>query len=189
VLNELFRVAPDIRATRVTYMAAACSIRDFEERMVPYLRRQRLVHKNEVEFFNLCLHRIRGRDNSMDVIDLIPRGTLLNYIDDILQTPATITDRTLGSWENVVRTLPDIPNDLRGQIHDVCFDLLPWSFASGNFNQPQNHSSFTSDFAFWKEEFALGPTNRLSSTETILAAPQTEAAPGPNVRQSPILKK
>ena len=42
VLNELFRVAPDIRAERITYMAAACSIRDFQESLVPYLRRSRL---------------------------------------------------------------------------------------------------------------------------------------------------
>jgi pimeloyl-ACP methyl ester carboxylesterase len=190
VLNELFRVAPDIRAKRVTYMAAACSIRDFQERMVPYLRRQRLIHKNEIEFYNLCLHRIRERDNSMDIVDLIPRGTLLNYIDDIFANPATITDRTLGSWENVIRTLPDTPNDLRPQVHHVCFDLLPWSFQTSNLNQPQNHSSFTADFAFWKEEFALGPTNRTDHAE-LRAVPATPAALAPTnaVRQSPLLKK
>lgn len=151
VLNELFRIAPDIRAERIVYMAAACSIRDFQESLAPYLR----AHPS-VSFHNLCLHRIRERDNSMDKVDLIPRGTLLNYIDDILAKPATVADRTLGSWENVVRALPNLSEDLRPQIHHVCFDLLAWSFSRNNPKQPQNHGSFSSKFEFWKDEFLLG---------------------------------
>jgi hypothetical protein len=186
VLNELFRVAPDIRAERVTYMAAACSIRDFQESMVPYLRRQALIHSNVIPFYNLSLHRIRERDNSMDKFDIIPRGTLLNYIDDIFSKPATITDRTLGSWENVIRALPDLPPDLRPQIHNVCFDILPWTFSSGSTNQPQNHSSFTSDFAFWKEEFVRGPQTNVVDH----AAGEPEVAkPKRQFRQSPTMKK
>ncbi|HVR37233.1 MAG TPA: hypothetical protein VMS21_15430 [Methylomirabilota bacterium] len=157
VLNEVFRVAPKIRASRITYMAAACSIRSFQETLVPYLRRQKADYSNVVHFHNLCLHRIRERDNSMDMVDIIPRGTLLNYIDDVFAKPPTITDRTLGSWENVIRALPDLPGDLRPQIHNVCFDLLPWSFAGSNTNQPQNHGSFSSDFKFWLDEFVRGP--------------------------------
>jgi pimeloyl-ACP methyl ester carboxylesterase len=185
VLNELFRAAPDIRAERVTYMAAACSIRDFDASIIPYLRRQSQMHGNTIPFYNLCLHRIRERDNSMDKFDIIPRGTLLNYIDDILSKPATITDRTLGSWENVVRALPDLPRDVRPQVHNVCFDLLPWSFARSNPNQPQNHSSFGADFAFWKEDFVRGPKNAAQEEEELEPA---QAAPQP-VRQSPLLKK
>jgi pimeloyl-ACP methyl ester carboxylesterase len=186
VLNELFRVAPDIRAKRVTYMAAACSIRDFQESIVPYLRRQALIHSNAIPFYNLSLHRIRERDNSMDKVDIIPRGTLLNYIDDIFSKPATITDRTLGSWENIIRALPDLPRDLRPQIHNVCFDILPWTFSSGSTNQPQNHSSFTVDFAFWKEEFVRGPHSNIAAEA--VAEPEIPK-PTRQFRQSPPMKK
>lgn len=177
VLNELFRVAPDIQSHRVAYMAAACSIRSFQENLVPYLRRQELIHSNSVPFFNLCLHRIRERDNSMDKIDLIPRGTLLNYVDDLFSRPETVTDRTLGSWENVIRALPDMPKDVRPRLHNICFDLLPWSFSRSNTNQPQNHSSFAADFRFWEDAFIKGPQ------------PQKEPQPAaPNIRQSPALR-
>ncbi len=186
VLNELFRVAPDIRAERVTYMAAACSIRDFQESMIPYLRRQSQIRSNTIPFYNLCLHRIRERDNSMDKFDIIPRGTLLNYIDDIFSKPATITDRTLGSWENVIRALPDLPRDVQPQIHNVCFDILPWTFSSGSTNQPQNHSSFTSDFAFWKEEFVRGPQSNVVEQVTL---DREMVQPTQQFRQSPAMRK
>jgi hypothetical protein len=194
VLNEVFRIAPDIRAAKVTYMAAACSIRSFQETVAPYLRRQRTLYTNSIPFYNLCLHRIRERDNSMDKVDLIPRGTLLNYIDDIFARPGTITDRTLGAWENIVRALPDLPVELRPQIHNVCFDLLPWSFAGSNTNQPQNHSSFASDFKFWAPDFVDGPKARHAQpAETrALAVPEGPTAPSASempkiMRQSPRL--
>lgn len=177
VLNELFRVAPDIRADRVTYLAAACSIRSFQENMVPYLRRQKLLHDNPVHFHNLSLHRIRERDNSMDKVDLIPRGTLLNYIDDVFARPATVTDRTLGSWENLIPALPDFPADLRPRIHFVCFDIRPWAFSSGDAKQPQNHSSFAADFAFWEDDFISGPkteTERQTGMESVSASVRVE---------------
>jgi hypothetical protein len=75
----------------------------------------------------------------------------------------------------VVRALPDLPNDLRPQVHNVCFDLLPWSFAGGNTNQPQSHSSFASEFEFWRDDFVKE---------------EPKAKPGePEVRQVPAQRK
>ncbi len=180
VLNELFRVAPDIHAHEVTYMAAACSIRSFQESLVPYLRRQHILHTNDVHFHNLCLHRIRERDNSMDQVDLIPRGTLLNYIDDLFAQPATVTDRTLGAWENLVRALPDLPVDLRPQIHHVCFDLEPHLWPFSHSQQPQDHSGFTANYPFWEDDFVSGPK---TDDERALAAKKNPQA---SVKSRPI---
>ena len=189
VLNELFRVAPDIRAHDVTYMAAACSIRSFQESMVPYLRRQHILHTNDVQFHNLCLHRIRERDNSMDQVDLIPRGTLLNYIDDLFVQPATVTDRTLGAWENLVRALPDLPVDLLPQIHHVCFDLEPHLWPFSHSQQPQDHSAFTASYPFWEDDFVSGPK---TDDERALVAkknpqPSVKSRPFPTQKSKPLL--
>lgn len=155
VLNEMFRNQPSIMADRVAYLAAACSIEDFKTAMFPYLT----AHTN-TQFYSLSLPRIRERDEfplkvpAPFVRDLIVRGSLLNWIDDILAKPNSVTDRTLGAWENLVRALPDIPADLRPRTHFRECDLEPqraWSGGEGT-REPQVHADFTKTI-FWSTNF------------------------------------
>jgi len=162
VLNQLFRNQPDIQTERIGYLGAACSIEDFKTALFPYLT----VHTN-AQFYSLSLHRERERDEyplaGLRVVflrDLISRGSLLNWVDDILAKPNTISDRTLGSWENITRALPDVPPDLREQTHfrgcnieasaPVRVDNA-LSRLSGQ-REPQVHSDFTKAI-FWSTNF------------------------------------
>ena len=165
VLNQMFRNDPRIQAKRIVYLAAACSIDDFKTALFPYLT----AHP-QTKFYSLSLYRIRERDEFPLKLpvpfarDLIVRGSLLNWIDDILAKPNSITDRTMGAWENMVRALPDIPNDLRDRTFFRECDLEPqaaWSGGEGQLD-PQVHGDFTRTI-FWSEHF-LWPatTNQLA---------------------------
>ena len=172
VLNQLFRNQPDIRTERIGYLGAACSIEDFKTALFPYLT----VHTN-AQFYSLSLHRERERDEyplaGLRVIflrDLMSRGSLLNWVDDIFAKPNTISDRTLGAWENITRALPDVPEDLREQTHFRGCNIEPseplrldnaLSRLAG-LREPQVHGDFTRA-DFWSTNF-LWPAgvNRLA---------------------------
>lgn len=146
VLNELFRVAPDIATTNIVYLGAACTIRGFEQSVLPYLRRHPNAH-----FYNVSLHRIRERIEA-SFYDLPPRGSLLNWIDDIFEKPKNVSDRTLGTWENIVRTVPDIPDDLIARTHMRALDVEPFYYFMKKPNQAQSHGDFT-NFPFWQPAY------------------------------------
>jgi len=146
VLNELFRVNPRINTTNIVYLGAACSIREFEQSLFPYLRRRTNTH-----FYSLSLHRIRER-NEVNLWDLPPRGSLLNWIDDIFAKPKTITDRTLGSWDNILRALPDIPDELQTRIHLRAISIEPGFLSTTHARRPQVHGDFD-NFPFWRPAY------------------------------------
>jgi hypothetical protein len=172
VLNQLFRNAPDIQTERIGYLGAACSIEDFKTALFPYL-----VAHPSAQFYSLSLHRERERDEyplaGLRVVflrDLIARGSLLNWVDDIFAKPNTISDRTLGAWENITRALPDVPAALRSQTHFRGCNIEPsapirvdnaLTRLSGQ-REPQVHGDFTKAY-FWSTNF-LWPVgqNRLN---------------------------
>jgi hypothetical protein len=126
VLNEALRRqtrreadgGDELPVTRIVYMAAACSIRDFSDSVVPFL----VAHKR-TRFYNLCLHPTAELIES-NAFDIPPRGSLLLWIDDFLTEPSTPLDRTLGRWENIVQVPYVIPGKVRGRVAVKAFDLL-----------------------------------------------------------------
>ena len=166
VLNELFRQVPDIKVKRIGYLAAACTIRDWQNSVVPFLS---APEHADTRFYAACLHRMREQDET-NALDLPPRGSLLNWIDNFLSNPNTIEDRTLGSWDNIVRAVPHYAFDGDGQplnpqrrtqdrlvkqIHLRSYDALAdkvLPLFSSEDRQPQKHGDF-SDWPFWRDDF------------------------------------
>jgi hypothetical protein len=170
ILNELLRRQVDreiqyqlhglpmrLPVKNVVYMGAACSIRDFSRGVLPFMRRP--DHQN-VKFYNLSLHPT-AENIEAQANDLVPRGSLLCWIDEFLEDPATPLDRTLGRWDNILSAAYIIPPDLRGRVTLKAFALR----SSGpGFDtpspQPQKHSDFTYcpfwNWSFWQ---AAPPTD------------------------------
>jgi hypothetical protein len=98
VADEMMINFPDLPYQNIVFMAAAGSVRDFKAMTEPVLR----AHKCEdLRFYNLSLHpEAEARD--LEVSGAAPVGSLLEWIDDIFETPVTPIDRTLGKWQNVV---------------------------------------------------------------------------------------
>ncbi len=154
VLNEVIRRYPDLNYTDIIYMAAACSIRDFENSVIPYL-----VEHEETQFYNLTLHRKaeereRFEWSRLPYVDPAIRGSLLSWIDLFLAKPLTPMDRALGKYDNFVRAEHIFQNEVRGRIHLK-------EFSVGNelkFKEPQKHGEFDEagegfQYKFWKPGF------------------------------------
>src|ERR1700740_564743 len=88
VINHLLRASTRLPVSRIVYMAAACTIKDYEDTVFPYLRQHPraqisqlvLHHTAELRESNLMLFRW---------LDFAPRGSLLLWIDNFLSSPDT----------------------------------------------------------------------------------------------------
>jgi pimeloyl-ACP methyl ester carboxylesterase len=146
VANEIIRTHPDLPYSNVVYMGAACSISDFAKSVVPYLQSRTNAH-----FYNLTLHPVaEAREAQWGFLDLTPRGSLLEWIDNFLSAPRTIPERTLGKWNNIISTTALIPREVEDRIRIKAFavgskDRLPK-------DNPLVHGEF-SETEFWNEQF------------------------------------
>ena len=115
IINELLRKYPDITYQNIVYMAGADSIRHTFNSVLPYLEKH-----EQTKFYNLTLHP----QNEIEEPNyyLLPRGSLLVWIDDFFSTPLTQYDRTVGRWENLIQAYGEIPETMRGRVFIKAFD-------------------------------------------------------------------
>jgi pimeloyl-ACP methyl ester carboxylesterase len=99
ILNRVVRDTK-IEFTNIVYMGAACSIEDFSTSVLPYMRQ----HTNS-QFYSLSLHPVaEAGEVCWMAADLVPRGSLLIWLDNFLMNPVTEQERTFGRWRNLFRT-------------------------------------------------------------------------------------
>jgi hypothetical protein len=167
IQRELKGNAAPLPVRNIVYMAAACSIRDFTESVIPFM--QMKTHR-KVDFFNLTLHP-SAETLDAEAWELVPRGSLLCWIDDFLTSPQNPLDRTLGRWDNIVQTPYVFPQSLRGRVAIKAFALERLNTCSTQpILDPQMHGDFTEspfwDPVFWKPDPPLNPNGaRISVAE------------------------
>jgi len=143
VINDAYRECPNLAARNIVYMAAACSIRDFQ------VSTGRYIDKNPtVNFYNLCLHP-RAELEEVHALGTPVRGSLLVWIDEFFQSPESFGDRTLGTFENAVIAYKLLPQTSRVHLKAFPFEADQRSPGVG---VPRNHGEFTS-FKFWDPSF------------------------------------
>src|SRR4029077_12548648 len=92
VSNEMIKRHPELSFDRIVYLAAACSVRDCQDSVVPYMLAQK-AKNHPVQFYNLSLHPIAevsealggdpgpvslgGLGKTAAGVILVPRGSLL----------------------------------------------------------------------------------------------------------------
>jgi pimeloyl-ACP methyl ester carboxylesterase len=152
VLNEVLRRSDDVDYEQIVYMAAACSVRDFQRAVIPYMEE----HPRTV-FYNLTLNP--GNDvREVEGYEVPPRGSLLVWIDDMFANPYTPLDRTLGRWDNIVEAVYVIPKKLRGRIRLKAFEMYlkledaPKREEDKYVVSPQKHGDFSA-CRFWRNSF------------------------------------
>lgn len=142
VINELLRRNPDLKADRIVFLAAACSIKDFIDTIPPYLRKER-----GCKFYSVSLHP-KADNRERNFYYLVPEGSLLEWLDYFVQNPKTPLYRTLGKWNNIVPMLELLEPELgpvRPQVHLKAFPVDRELF-------PRLHGEMD-DFKFWKPEY------------------------------------
>ena len=142
VANELLVHEPELEVETLVYMAAAASLRDCEEVLLPYLREH-----PESELYFLTLHP-KAEVREKQFLDLTPRGSLLVWVDGFLADPLTPLDGVSGNFNNLVLFLDDIPDEVRSQIHIRAYSTGQKASAW----EPQKHGDFT-ERPFWRPSF------------------------------------
>jgi len=135
-------------------MGAAARLKDVELVVAPYLQANK-----QTRFYNLSLHPNR-EFNEAHYYDVIPRGSLLVWIDDTLADINSFQDRTTGSWYNIMRSANQVFMDekVRRRVYLTHFGVRDGS--------PQNHGDF-GRCPFWREEFLTFTEYRPERTEDL----------------------
>ena len=147
IANTILRQWPEIKYDRIVYMAAACSLKDFDASVTPQLR-----SNPDARFYNYMLHPI-AENQEAHMYGLGGTGTLLNQIDNIYENAAATNHRTLGKWENVMSGINffDV-EDVRSRIYLRTMPLDDrYPTSHGDFDDAE----FNNDTIgwFWQEDY------------------------------------
>jgi hypothetical protein len=143
ILTEIIAHYNDHHFDNIVFMAPATSIKDFEHIVIPYLQRP---ENKKTKVYIITLHpEADAKENTF--YDILPRGSLLEWVDDFASEPTEFTEVTLGKWKNIVRAAHIIPQDVRSQIITKGFGYI-------NESEPQVHSDFNDvTLEFWNSDF------------------------------------
>lgn len=162
VLNKLFteyrEPLVESRAVRnIVYMGAACSINQTANAIKPLLRaantntddsqkgasQARANAKPALRFYNLTLNRV-AEISETSAWGFIPAGSLLDNIDEHLESPDTPLDRTMGSEVNILSSV-EVFKDVFDYCQFKSFDRVPGCL-------PAEHGDFHL-CPFWRPSF------------------------------------
>jgi hypothetical protein len=145
VANNIVAKYGDLKFENIIHMAAACRIKDLEYVVAPYLEKN--VTTN---YYALTLNAYRDISENA-YFDVVPRGSLLMWIDQTLGNTNSFQDRTAGFWFNLVRgasTAFSNPS-IRSRVHLTQFGI------EDEDKGPQKHGDF-GDYEFWNKDFWVG---------------------------------
>lgn len=148
IANELLRRFPALPVDRITFLAPACSIREFASTTLEFVK-----HSSEpgapfpCEFYCVTLHPDRERSERMGY-GIAPHGSLLVYIDEYLTAHHSVEEATMGAWNNLMQALPtlEIEDDVKELVH---VKMLPWAGVERTHGAVDN-------IEFWKDAVLLG---------------------------------
>jgi pimeloyl-ACP methyl ester carboxylesterase len=177
ILNRVIRDTK-VDIANLVFLGAACSVEDFSTSIVPYMRE----HTN-TQFYGLSLHPVAEAGEWYLIAgDLVPRGSLLVWIDNFLANPVSEEERTLGRWQNLFRSSTsgepvlrrfydnDTSGTLKERLHFRAFSVgfggkdglrpadYQWSIRAkaepveSRCDNPLSHGEFT-EMPYWLPEF------------------------------------
>ena len=120
VINELVRGFPDLDYEDVVFLSGAASIRATISALDPLLSRG----QGRTRFYNLMLHPM-NEEREIHVKGAVPSGSLLVWIDEMLEQPDTSLDRTVGQWANMEFGRRAFSIEARRWMHLKVFDWTP----------------------------------------------------------------
>jgi pimeloyl-ACP methyl ester carboxylesterase len=148
VCAETLRMAPSLPVRDVVFMAAACSLREYRDSVLPFLS---MPEHSDARMHHLVLSDWAEEHESWPKswFEVVPRGSLLVWIDSFLASPETLLDRTAGRYVNLMAAthLDDsLPPALRARITVRQFSSGP----DEQLDSPQGHGEFIENVKFWK---------------------------------------
>ncbi len=174
IVNRIIREFGDLPIKNVVYMAAASSIKDYQDTIFPYLlKRNEGIAPNEatklcnatsesltlssdsrnaVCVYHLMLHEAAESGEWFnDILDPFPRGSLLVWLDNFLSHPLSREDRVLGRFTNFIAAAHHTPSVIRPYIN-----IVKYGVGEGVLS-PQKHGDFGGKLKFWIQKCWAGP--------------------------------
>ncbi|HEY2713836.1 MAG TPA: hypothetical protein VGI60_15080 [Chthoniobacterales bacterium] len=150
--NRIVSAYPRLHFSRIVYMGAACSFRDFQAQVIPYM-----IYHHETKFFNLSLHPLcEAGEVALSPqhlkLDIAPRGSLLVWLDNIFTGPPSEDERRLGIFQSTILASHNFPEKVRPQITLKCFDFNGNEPNPPLIWHPQHHADFA-DGPFWNPDY------------------------------------
>jgi pimeloyl-ACP methyl ester carboxylesterase len=148
VCSETLRIAPSLPVRNIVFMGAACSLREYRDSVLPFLESP---EHTDAQMHHLVLSDWAEEHEKWPSawFEIVPRGSLLVWIDSFLETPATLLDRTAGRYVNLMAAahLDDsLDPSVRRRITVLQFDSGPQQTP----DSPQGHGEFIKCVKFWK---------------------------------------
>ncbi|QSH41462.1 hypothetical protein P0136_07915 [Lentisphaerota bacterium ZTH] len=141
----------------IVYMAPACSCEETAQALRPYLEKH-----PESTFYNLCIHPHMDASEMM-FWAVLPRGSVLRWIDLYLADPLTSNDHCLGVWLNAMYSMPRLLGKVQKQCVIKAFGLYDPVTNTARLNMPQKHTDFSDPvLRFWEPKFWQIPQNKIS---------------------------
>lgn len=143
VANEMIREFPDLKYKDIVFMGGAARISDILKTIGPLLRRQDIP---DAHLYNLSLLP-SNEAKEMTFAGLLPSGSLLEWIDEIYESPSSLLERTVGKWDNLRGVLPVMSEHLnQNKITINVFGSEP--------GEPMVHGQFNDvSMCFWQSSF------------------------------------
>ena len=138
----------------IVYMVPACSSDEAALVLRPYLEKH-----PETTFYNLCIHPNMDA-NEMMLFAMLPRGSVLRWIDLYFTNPLTASDHCLGIWYNAIYSMPRLLGKEQNQCVIKVFGIRDPVTNTIDINMPENHTDFSNPkLRFWEPEFWKLPMN------------------------------
>ena len=132
----------------IVYMVPACSSEEAALVLRPYLKKH-----PESTFYNLCIHPNMDK-NEMMAFGLLPRGSVLRWIDLYFTHPLTSSDHCLGIWYNAIYSMPRLLGKVQKQCVIKVFGIHDPATNTIDIDMPQRHTDFSNTkLRFWEPEF------------------------------------
>lgn len=146
IVNQILRRYPTLPVKNIVYMAAACSVREYQDSVFPFMERP---EHRDTRMYHLVLHEDAETNEIFWAYpEFVPRGSLLIWIDNFYERPDTWLDRRAGRWVNLMAGIHLREKSISDRVFIKQFDVGR-DAPQGN---PQVHGGF-GQFAFWEQSF------------------------------------
>lgn len=150
VIDQILEHFPDLEVSRIIYLAPATTVAELEAGVVRYLERN-----PRTTYYHGMLHPYADAGEwQPGMLDLVPRGSLLEWMDDYLTAPDTPLDRVSGKWSNLVLATHIFSPAVRPRVVLKAFGVRDPIDADDPalYAGMHRHAGFSDPrFAFWDE--------------------------------------
>lgn len=124
VLGELLHEFPCLEVANLVYLGSAASLNHFDKTALPYLNSQA---GQRTKVYLISLHPLNERNEDVSkALPLVPRGSLLYWIDTMYEPTSRGLDKTMGSWANIMVYKGLLPAEVqRGRMVFKAFGFDP----------------------------------------------------------------